>query len=112
MKIYHNFQCSKSNAALDLIIQKGINAEIIDYLQNTPSKDELRNILIMLDMKPFDIVRKNEFTYQEKFVGQHFTDEQWVDILLQYPELIERPIVVQNNKAIIARPAERVLDLM
>lgn len=112
MKIYHNYHCSKSNCALELIKQKGITPQIVDYLQNAPSKEELINLLSMLHLKPFEIVRKNEPVFQEKYVGQILTDEQWLDILIQHPELIERPIVVKDGKAIIARPAERLLELL
>ena len=66
----------------------------------------------MLDMKPFDIIRKNEALFQKNYFGKIFTDEQWLDILLRHPELIERPIVVKNDKAVIARPVERLLELL
>ena len=112
MKIYHNFQCSKSNCALELIKEKGITPQIVDYLKNTPSKEELIMLLSMLNMKPFDIMRKNEVIFQKNYFGKIFTDEQWLDILLLHPELIERPIVVKNGKAVIARPAERLLELL
>lgn len=112
MKIYHNHQCSKSNCALEIINEKGIKPEIVDYLQNAPSKEELINLLGMLHLKPVDIVRKNEPIFQEKYIGQHFTDEQWLEILSQNPILIERPIVVKDGKAVIARPVERLLELL
>lgn len=112
MKIYHNTQCSKSNCALELIKENGITPQMVDYLKNTPSKEELINLLSMLDMKPFDIVRKNEAIFQKNYFGKKFTDEQWLDILLLHPELIERPIVVKDGKAVIARPAERLLELL
>lgn len=63
-------------------------------------------------MKPFDIIRKNEALFQKNYFGKIFTDEQWLDILLRHPELIERPIVVKNDKAVIARPVERLLELL
>lgn len=112
MKIYHNNQCSKSNCALELIKQNGITPQIVDYLQNAPSKEELMNLLSMLHLRPFDIVRKNEPIFQENYVGKTFTDEQWLGVLIQHPELIERPIVVKDGKAVIARPAERLLELL
>lgn len=111
MKIYHNPQCSKSNCALDLITEKGIVPKVVNYLQETPKKEELIKLLDMLKMSPFEIVRKNELIFKEKYQGQDFTDEQWIDILLLHPILIERPIIVHNDKAIIARPAEKILEL-
>lgn len=112
MKIYHNTQCSKSNCALELIKENGITPQIVDYLKNTPSKEELIDLLSMLNQKPFDIVRKNEAVFQNNYSGKMFTDEQWLDILLLHPELIERPIIVKDGKAVIARPAERLLELL
>ncbi|WP_257657609.1 arsenate reductase (glutaredoxin) [Parapedobacter lycopersici] len=112
MKIYHNPQCSKSSCALALLTDHGIEPQVIHYLQDTPKKEELINILDMLKMSPFEIVRKNELIFKEKYEGRHFTDEQWIAILLAHPILIERPIVVHNGNAIIARPAEKVLDLL
>ena len=111
MKVYHNPQCSKSNCALEFITEQGIAPQIINYLQDTPKKEELMEILEMLKMSPFEIIRKNELIFKEQYEGQRFTDEQWIDILLLHPILIERPIIVHNGKAIIARPAEKVLDL-
>jgi arsenate reductase len=112
MKIYHNPQCSKSNAALELLQQKGIAPEIISYLQDVPTKKELIALLDLLKLKPLQLIRTKELLFKEKFEGQNLTDEQWIDIMLQYPELIERPIVVNGNEAVIGRPVERILDLL
>lgn len=112
MKIYHNPVCSKSCGALEIMLQNGIKPQVVEYLQNEPTKEELTGILNMLNMKPADIVRRNEPVFQSKCLGQHFTDEEWIDILLQHPELIERPIIIKDGRAIIARPVERVLELL
>lgn len=112
MKIYHNPQCSKSNAALELIQQCGITPEVVEYLHTVPTKEELINILDLLQIKPLELIRTRELLFQEKFEGNSYTDEQWMDIMLQYPELIERPIVVHGDKAVIGRPVERVIELL
>ena len=112
MKIYHNQQCSKSNAALELIKQNGITPEVVEYLKATPTKDELKSLLVMLNLQPLQLIRTQEPLFQQKFLNLTLSDEQWIDIMLQHPELIERPIVVKDGKAIIARPAEKVLDLL
>lgn len=112
MKIYHNAQCSKSNCALALIKQEGITPEIVDYLHNAPSREELINLLSMLQLQAADIVRKGEAVFKQKYAGKTFSNDQWLDILVQHPALIERPIVVSNGKAVIARPAERLLALL
>lgn len=112
MKIYHNPQCSKSNGALELIQQHGIIPEVVEYLHTVPTKEELIDILGLLQMKPLELIRTAELLFQEKFEGNSYTDEQWMDIMLQYPELIERPIVINGDKAVIGRPVERVLELL
>lgn len=112
MKIYHNTRCSKSRCALDILEQKGIKPEIIEYLKNTPSKEELIELLAMLGMKLLELIRKNETIYKEKYKGQDLTDDQWIEAMLEHPILIERPIVVKDGKAIIARPAEKLLEFL
>lgn len=112
MKIYHNAQCSKSCGALDIIRQNGIIPEVVEYLQTVPTKDELKSLLVMLNLKPLQLIRKQEPLFQQKFERHTFTDEQWIEVMLKYPELIERPIVVKDGKAVIARPVEKVLDLL
>jgi arsenate reductase len=112
MKIYHNPQCSKSNAALELLQQKGITPEVISYLHDVPTKKELINLLDLLQLKPLQLIRTKELLFRENFEGQNFTDEKCIDIMLQYPELIERPIVINGDKAVIGRPVERILDLL
>lgn len=112
MKIYHNEQCSKSNATLELIRQNGITPQVVEYLKVTPNKEELKSLLVMLNLKPLQLIRTQEPLFQQNFIKLTLTDEQWIDIMLQYPELIERPIVVKDGKAIIARPVEKVLDLL
>lgn len=112
MKIYHNDQCSKSNLALELIKKNGENYQIVDYLGQPPTKKELIEILAMLNLKPADIVRKKGSVFFNKYDGKTFSDDQWLDILIGNPELIERPIVVKDGKAVIARPAERIFELV
>lgn len=112
MKIYHNEQCSKSIATLELIQQHGITPQVVEYLKFTPNKDELKSLLAMLNLKPLQLIRTQEPLFQQNFINLSLTDEQWIDMMIQYPELIERPIVVKDGKAIIARPVEKVLELL
>jgi|SRR6478735_8717736 len=112
MKIYHNAQCNKSNATLELIQQSGITPEVVEYLRDTPTKDELKYLLIMLNLKPLQLIRTQELLFQQNFINLTLSDEEWIDIMLQHPVLIERPIVVKDGKAIIARPVEKVLDFL
>ncbi|MCC7437380.1 MAG: arsenate reductase (glutaredoxin) [Armatimonadetes bacterium] len=112
MKIYHNPQCSKSNAVLSLVQQSGAEPQVVNYMDDIPTKEELVALLAMLKLRPIELVRTSEPLFRQKFAGFTFSDEQWVDIMLQHPELIERPIVVKDGKAVIARPIERVLELL
>ena len=109
--IYHNPHCSTSRAACELVTERGIEARIIDYLKTPPSKEELRSLLKKLGLKPFDIVRQKEAIFKEHYAGKSLDDEQWLDALVDHPILIERPIVVRGNKAVVGRPTEKVLEL-
>ncbi len=112
MKIFHNPRCSKSRNTLAILEEKGANPEIVLYLKTPPTKDELQSLLKKLEMRPFDLIRKGEQIYKENYKGKDFTDEEWIGILLEHPKLIERPIVVKDNKAVIGRPPEKVLELL
>ncbi len=112
MKMYHNPRCRKSRETLELLRRHGIEPEIVEYLKTPPTKEELRDILRKLGMKPHELVRKGEAIYKEHFKGKELTDEEWLDALVQYPKLIERPIVVDGERAVIGRPPENVLALI
>jgi len=111
MKIYHNPRCSTSRKTLQLIEKQGIEPEISLYLQQVPGKEELKDILKKLGMKAEELVRKKETLFKEKFKGQHYTEEEWIKILVENPKLIERPIVVKGDKAVLGRPPENVKTL-
>lgn len=113
-KIYHNPRCSKSRQTLQLLEENGVTPEIIEYLKTPPSKDELKAILKALDKSPRDLMRKGEAEYKENnLADKTLTDEQLIDAMLQYPRLIERPIVVtSDNKFALGRPPESVLDIL
>ena len=110
--IYHNPRCSKSRAACALIAGRGVKAEVIDYLTAPPSRDELRRLLDKLDMRASELVRRGEAVFKENYQGRELSDEQWLDALIAQPILIERPIVVCGEKAVIGRPPEKVLELL
>ncbi len=112
MKIYHNPRCRKSRETLELLQEKGIEPEIILYLQTPPNKEELKAILSKLGIKPFQLIRKGEPIYKENFRGKELTDDQWIDAMVANPKLIERPIVIKGDKAVIGRPPVNVLQLV
>jgi arsenate reductase len=112
MKIYHNPRCSKSRQTLNIIKEKGAEVEIIEYLNAIPSEKELRDLITLLGIKPEELLRKGEADYKENFKGKTLSGREWISAMIKYPKIIERPIVVSENKAILGRPPENVLDLL
>ena len=112
IKIYHNNICSKSRAAFELLKEKNLEFEIHEYLKNVPSKEELKEIIVLLKIKPFDLIRKNESIFKEKYNQIILTDEEWIDVMLENPILIERPIVIKDGQAAIGRPIENIINLL
>ncbi len=110
--IYHNNSCSKSITSMAILENKKIDFTVIDYLQNPPTHDELQVILRKLNLAPFDLVRKNEPIYLEKFLDKNLTNDEWIAVMIANPVLIERPIIVNGNKAVIGRPPEKVLEIL
>lgn len=111
-KIYHNPRCSKSRTTLQIIEEQGTTPEIVEYLKTPPTKDELEEIIAMLGIKPSQLIRRGEPIYKERFAGKDLTEEQWLQAMVDYPKLIERPIVIKDGKAVIGRPPESVLDIL
>ncbi len=111
-KIYHNPRCSKSRQTLKILRDNGIEPIIIEYLKDSPTSEELSEVLSFLNMKAEDVIRKGETIYKENFKGQDFSNEEWIQILSENPKLIERPIVIKNKKAVLGRPPENVLNLL
>lgn len=111
MKIYHNPRCSRSRQTLAIIQKAGKKVEIIDYQNQVPTEEELTAIIKLLEINAEDLVRKSEDIYKEKFKGKKITQQEWVKIMIEHPKLIERPIVISGDKAIIGRPPEKVIEL-
>ncbi|MEQ8625485.1 MAG: arsenate reductase (glutaredoxin) [Vicingaceae bacterium] len=111
MKIYHNPRCRKSRETLKLLEENSSDIEIIEYLKTPPSYAELKDVLMKLNMPASGLIRKSEAIFKEKFKGKEFSEEEWIQVMVENPKLIERPIVVRNNKAVIGRPPENVEQL-
>lgn len=110
--IYHNPRCSKSRQTLALLQEKGDSPEIVEYLNTPPSEAELDRILTMLGIEPEALMRKGEDEYKEHFKGRDLSRSEAIKLMVQYPKVIERPIVVKDGKAAIGRPPESVLDIL
>ncbi|RLD78018.1 MAG: arsenate reductase (glutaredoxin) [Bacteroidetes bacterium] len=108
IKIYHNPRCKKSRAGLQYLQEKGIEPEVIEYLKNPLSETDVKDLLVRLHKKPTEIIRTQEAIYKSDFKGKNFTDDEWVKILLEYPKLIQRPIVVKGPKAVLGDPASEI----
>ena len=111
--IYHNPRCSKSRQTLALLEERGIAPEVVRYLETPPDSDALGKILDMLGMEPRDLMRKKEEPYSALGLdNEALSRAELIDAMIENPVLIERPIVVNGNKAAIGRPPEQVLDIL
>ena len=111
IQIYHNPRCSKSRATLALLEANGYAPEVIEYLKTPPDARTIRELVEKLGMKSHELLRKGESEYQSLAL-QDPTDEQVVDAILKHPILLQRPIVVTEDRAAIGRPPEAVLDIL
>jgi len=112
IKIYHNPRCSKSRQGLKILTENETKFEVIDYLKNPPTKVELKNIVHILGIKPIDLVRKNETIWKENFKNKNLSEDAVLQAMTDFPKLIERPIVIKNNRAIIGRPPELIKTIL
>lgn len=112
MIIYHNPRCSKSREAIGLLEENKCAFKIREYLKDPPTVKELKALLNQLGCKAIDLVRKSEVLYKENYEGKKVTDAQWIKILSANPILIERPIIIDGEKAVIGRPPVLLLDLI
>lgn len=110
--IYHNPRCSKSREGLQMLEEEGRPYTIIKYLDEPLTKKELTDILHKLQIKPIELVRKNEAVWKENYKNKTLTDSDILDILTENPKLIERPIVVNGDNAVIARPSEKIRTIL
>ena len=112
MKIYHNNRCRKSREGLAILENSNQQFEIINYLDNPPSKKELKEILKMLGFTPMQLVRKNEAIWKENYKNKELSDNDIIETMVENPKLIERPIVVKGTKAVIGRPPENIKEIL
>ena len=110
--VYHNPSCGKSRGALDILRERGVACDVVEYLQTPPDRATYERFLALLAGPPADLVRKDKrFRELGLDANDYTTREQVVAILLKHPELMERPVVIRDSRAVIARPSERVLEL-
>ena len=112
IKIYHNNRCSKSRCGVQILEESGKEFEIVKYLENVPSESELKEIISLLNISPIQLVRKNEKIWKEEFKGKELSEAEVITAMVENPKLIERPIVINGNKAVIGRPPESILEII
>ncbi|WP_397446947.1 arsenate reductase (glutaredoxin) [Polaribacter sp. R77954] len=112
IKIYHNPRCRKSREGLQLLENSGKEFEIIKYLETVPSEAELTEIINLLEITPIQLVRKTEKIWKENYKGKTLSDAEIIKAMIVNPKLIERPIVIYKNKAIIGRPPSNILEIL
>lgn len=112
IKIYHNPRCSKSRQGLSILEESGEAFETIKYLEENLTSVELQDIIIKLGIKPIDLIRKNEAIWKSEYKGKSLTDNEIIAAMVNHPKLIERPIVINGDKAVIGRPPESILVII
>ena len=111
--IYHNPRCSKSRAAMALLTDKGINIEVVKYLDTPPNKETITELLDMLGLEPRELMRKGEQEYKDNnLADDSLSRDDLIDAMVKFPKLLERPIVVKNGKAAIGRPIQNIIDIL
>ena len=108
MKILHNNRCSKSRCVLDILENKGVDFEIVQYVENPLSASEIKDLLKKLDMPSEAIIRKGEADYKANFKGKTMSENDWIDAMVKFPKLIERPIIIKGDKAVVGRPPDNI----
>jgi arsenate reductase len=110
---YHNPRCSKSREALQLLRERGVEPDIIEYLENPPTQQELSRILDLLGMEPRELMRKEEPEYREAGLDDPgLTRDTLIIAMVQRPKLIQRPIVLTDGKAALGRPPQKILEIL
>lgn len=110
--IYHNNRCTKSRQGLALLEESGKDFDVVKYLENVPTENELKKIIDLLGISPIELVRKNEAVWKENFKDKDLSDAEIISAMVKNPKLIERPIVINGDKAVIGRPTEKISDIL
>ena len=112
MKYYHNPRCAKSRSGLALLEEKGVRPEVIEYMKEPLRPEELDELLGKLNMPAAELVRKNEKVWKEEFKDKELTEDELILAMIEYPNLMERPILEKGDKAVVGRPTEKLLEML
>lgn len=112
LKIYHNPRCRKSRAGLEYLKLKTNEFQVIYYLKDGLTENDLKEIMLKTNLKAIDLVRKVEDAYKKELKGKSFTDEEWIKIIIENPKLLRRPVIVAKHKAMVGESAERIEEVL
>ncbi|MBO3098047.1 arsenate reductase (glutaredoxin) [Gelidibacter pelagius] len=112
IKIYHNPRCSKSREALGILETQKEDYHVIKYMDELISIEKLKELIKLLKINPIELVRTNESIWKENFKNSNLTNDELIAAMAKHPKLIERPIVINGNKAVIGRPPQKILDIL
>lgn len=113
IKIYHNPRCGKSREGLQILQDSGKSFEVIEYMGDNPlTFDKLQNAIMLLKIKPVELIRKNEVTWKENYKDKKLSNKRLIELMIKYPQLMERPIVINGDKAVIGRPPSKLFDII
>ncbi len=108
IRIYHNPRCRKSRAGLQYLQEKNVQFETVEYFKESFTVKKLENLLVKLNRKPEELIRKQEEYYKKNLKGKRFNDHEWIRIMVENPKLIQRPIIEREYKAVIGDPVENI----
>lgn len=112
IKIYHNPRCTKSRQGVAALEEANVDFEILKYLETPLSESELKEIINLLKISPLELIRKTEKIWKENFKGKDLSDEAIIKAMIDFPKLIERPIIINGDKAVVGRPTEKIADIL
>ena len=112
IKVYHNPRCGKSREALKWLETKGLEFTVREYMKEPMTEDEMEEVLEYLNMDALNLIRNKEADWKANFAGKELDEAELILAMIEYPKLMERPIVVKDKKAVVARPAEKIEDIL
>ena len=112
LKVYHNPRCRNSRAGVEFLKANGGDFTLVNYFKEPFTEESLKRLLMKLNKKPEEIIRKHEEIYKSRFKGKEFTNDEWIKILIEFPRLIKRPIIEREHKAVIGDPLENIISII
>jgi len=112
LTIYHNPRCGKSREAIQFLEEKNIEHEVVNYIETPLTPDDLYDLLDLLAMDAFELIRTKEDLWKREFADLEMDDDELILLMIEYPQLMERPIVASDDAAVVARPADKIMELV